>query len=308
MYNGRAAQPSVPSLQRYRTMQLHRLSIIGVGLLGGSIGMAVKSAVTDCEVIGYGHRQDTLKRAIEVGAIDRGTGGFDAAVEGADLIILCTPVGLLGDMLRGISGFLKPGAIVTDVGSTKASVAAAAVEILRGENPFVGSHPMAGSEKRGVEFARADLYRNALCILTPGDRTPASAVEEVEGFWRLLGMHTCRMLPTDHDRALAEVSHLPHALAAALVTMQSPEAMELAGKGFLDTTRIAGGDGGLWRDIFLDNAPNVRTAIAKLRAQLDAVEQLMEPGKGEELRRWLDAAAGKRQALLQEKLREVTPD
>jgi prephenate dehydrogenase len=211
-------------------------------------------------------------------------------------------------MLRGISGFLPSGAIVSDVGSTKASVAAAAIEILPDANPFVGSHPMAGSEKRGVEFARADLYRNALCIVTPTDRTPDSAVEEIEGFWRLLGMHTRRMSPADHDRALAEVSHLPHALAAALVTMQSPEAMELAGKGFLDTTRIAGGDGGLWRDIFLDNAPNVRAAIAKLRAQLDAVENLMEPGKAEELRSWLDAAAGKRQALLQEKLREVTPD
>jgi prephenate dehydrogenase len=308
MYNGRAAAVWFLLYQRYRTMQLHRLSIIGVGLLGGSIGMAVKSAVNSCEVIGYGHRQDTLKRAVEVGAIDRGTNDFRTAVEGADLVILCTPVGLLGDMLRGISGFLKPGAIVTDVGSTKASVAAAAVEILRDLNPFVGSHPMAGSEKRGVEFARADLYRNALCIITPDDRTPASALEDVEGFWRLLGMHTCRMSPADHDRALAEVSHLPHALAAALVTMQSPEAMELAGKGFLDTTRIAGGDGGLWRDIFIDNAPNVRAAIAKLRPQLDAVESLMEPGKGEELRRWLDAAAAKRQALLQEKLREVTPD
>jgi prephenate dehydrogenase len=289
-------------------MQLHRLSIIGVGLLGGSIGMAIKSAVTDCEVVGYGHRQDTLKRAVEVGAIDCGTDDFRTAVEGADLVILCTPVGLLEDMLRGISGFLPPGAIVTDVGSTKASVAAAAVEILREQNPFVGSHPMAGSEKRGVEFARADLYRNALCIVTPDDRTPLSALEEVEGFWRLLGMHTFQMSPTDHDRALAEVSHLPHALAAALVTMQSPEAMELAGKGFLDTTRIAGGDGGLWRDIFIDNAANVRAAIAKLRAQLDVVEQMMEPAKAEELRRWLDAAAAKRQALLQEKLREVTPD
>jgi prephenate dehydrogenase len=221
---------------------------------------------------------------------------------------LCTPVGLLGEMLRGISGFLAPGAIVTDVGSTKASVAAAAIEILHQENSFVGSHPMAGSEKRGVEFARADLYRNALCIVTPSDRTPASTVDEIEAFWRLLGMRTCRMSPTDHDRALAEVSHLPHALAAALVTMQSPEAIELAGKGFLDTTRIAGGDGGLWRDIFLDNAVNVRAAIAKLRAQLDAVEKLMEPAKAEELRQWLDAAAAKRQALLQEKLREVTPD
>jgi prephenate dehydrogenase len=187
-------------------------------------------------------------------------------------------------------------------------VVAAAVEILPDGVPFVGSHPMAGSEKRGVEFARADLYRNALCIVTPSDRTPASAVNEVEGFWRLLGMHTCRMSPADHDRALAEASHLPHALAAALVTMQSAEAMALAGKGFLDTTRIAGGDGGLWRDIFIDNAGNMRASIAKLRDQLDAIEKLMEPGKGEELRKWLDAAAAKRRALLQEKLREVTPD
>jgi prephenate dehydrogenase len=289
-------------------MQLHRLSIIGVGLLGGSIGMAVKSVITDCEIIGYGHREDTLKRAIQVGAIDRGTGDFRSAVEGSDLVILCTPVGLLAEMLRGISGFVKAGAIVTDVGSTKASVVGAAVEILPDGVPFVGSHPMAGSEKRGVEFARADLYRNALCIVTPSDRTPASAVNEVEGFWRLLGMHTCRMSPADHDRALAEASHLPHALAAALVTMQSAEAMALAGKGFLDTTRIAGGDGGLWRDIFIDNAGNMRASIAKLRDQLDAIEKLMEPGKGEELRKWLDAAAAKRQALLQEKLREVTPD
>ena len=289
-------------------MQLHRLSIIGVGLLGGSIGMAAKSVLSDCEIIGYGHRDDTLKRAVQVGAIDRGTGDFRTAVEGADLVILCTPVGLLGEMLKGISPLLKAGAIVTDVGSTKASVVAAAVEILPNEVAFVGSHPMAGSEKRGVEFARADLYRNALCIVTPDEHTPAPAVEEVEAFWRMLGMHTCRLSPAAHDRALAEVSHLPHALAAALVTMQSPEAMALAGKGFLDTTRIAGGDGGLWRDIFLDNSANVRAAIAKLRAQLDAVERLMEPGKGEELRTWLDAAAAKRQALLQEKLREVTPD
>lgn len=245
---------------------------------------------------------------MQVGAIDRGTGDLKSVVTEADLVILCTPVGLLAEMLRGISGFLRPGAIVTDVGSTKASVASAAIEILPDGVEFVGSHPMAGSEKRGVEFARADLFRNSLCIVTPTDSTPSSAVEDVEGFWRMLGMHTCRMTPTDHDRALAEVSHLPHALAAALVTMQSPEAMKLAGKGFLDTTRIAGGDGGLWRDIFLDNAPNLKNAIAKIRGQLDALEKLMEPGKAEELRTWLDAAAAKRQALLQEKLREVTPD
>lgn len=289
-------------------MQLDRLSIIGVGLLGGSIGLALRSVLSDCEIVGYGHRAETLERARQVGAIDRGEGDLRAAVEGADLVILCTPVGLFGDILSGMAGGVKPGAFVTDVGSTKASIVAAAERSLPAGVHFVGSHPMAGSEKRGVEFARADLFQNALCILTPNERTDPKAVVDVEAFWEMLGMRTCRMSPEAHDAALAEVSHLPHALAAALVAMQSPAAMSLAGKGFLDTTRIAGGDGGLWRDIFFDNAANMRAAIARLRAQLDQFEGLLDPSRGEELRQWLDAAAAKRSKLLQEKLREVTPD
>jgi prephenate dehydrogenase len=289
-------------------MQLDRLSIIGVGLLGGSIGLALRSVLSDCEIVGYGHRPETLQRAQQVGAIDRGTTDLRAAVEGSDLVILCTPVGLFGEILLGIGVGLKRGTLVTDVGSTKASVVRQAIETLPEGVHFVGSHPMAGSEKRGVEFARADLFQNALCIMTPTPQTDAAALVSIEEFWRLLGMRTCRMSPDDHDRALAEVSHLPHALAAALVSMQSNEAMKLAGKGFLDTTRIAGGDGGLWRDIFLDNAANVRTALTELRGQLEAFERLLDPARGEELRQWLDAAAAKRQALLQEKLREVTPD
>jgi prephenate dehydrogenase len=289
-------------------MQLDRLSIIGVGLLGGSIGLALRSVLSDCEIVGYGHRSETLQRAQQIGAIDRGTTDLRAAVEGSDLVVLCTPVGLFGEILRGMGGGLKRGSWVTDVGSTKASVVRAAAENLPEGVHFVGSHPMAGSEKRGVEFARADLFQNALCIMTPTERTDSGALEAVESFWRLLGMRTCRMSPEDHDRALAEVSHLPHAVAAAMVGMQSAEALSLAGKGFLDTTRIAGGDGGLWRDIFLDNAANVRGALAELRGQLAAFERLLDPARGEELRQWLDAAAAKRQALLQEKLREVTPD
>lgn len=289
-------------------MQLDRLSIIGVGLLGGSIGLSLRSVLSDCEIIGYGHRQQTLQRAQQVGAIDRGTADLRAAVEGSDLVILCTPVGLFGEILRGIGGGLKGGSLITDVGSTKASVVQAAAENLPEQVHFVGSHPMAGSEKRGVEFARADLFQNALCIMTPTPQTDAGALASVEEFWRLLGMRTCRMSPDDHDRALAEVSHLPHALAAALVGMQSEDALNLAGKGFLDTTRIAGGDGGLWRDIFLDNAENVRRALGHLRGQLEAFERLLDPARAEELRQWLDAAAAKREALLQEKLREVTPD
>ena len=289
-------------------MQLDRLSIIGVGLLGGSIGLALRSVVSGCEIVGYGHRRETLERAEQIGAIDRGTGDLREAVEGSDLVILCTPVGLFPEILRGMTEGLKTGCVVTDVGSTKASVVEAAERTLPTGVQFVGSHPMAGSEKRGVEFAKADLFQNALCIMTPSERTDPRALTQVEAFGGMLGMRTCRMSPADHDRALAEVSHLPHAVAAALVAMQSPDALTLAGKGFLDTTRIAGGNGGLWRDIFLDNATNVRAALARLRGQLEDFERLLDGGKAEELRQWLDAAAAKRQALLREKLREVTPD
>jgi prephenate dehydrogenase len=285
-------------------MQPDRLSILGVGLLGGSIGLAVRDRLTNCQIIGYGHRLATLDRAQQMGAIDRGTTELGSAVTAADLVILCTPVGLFEEVLTGISPFLKPGVIVTDVGSTKASVVAQAHEILPKTAHFVASHPMAGSEKRGVEFARADLYQNALCIMTPTADTDEAALGAVEAFWRLLGMRTCRMSPADHDRTLAEVSHLPHAVAAALVAMQTPDAVRMAGKGFLDTTRIAGGDGGLWRDIFVDNAGNVRAALANLRATLDEFEGLLDPARSEDLRKWLDQVAARREAMLKEKDRE----
>lgn len=284
------------------------MSIIGVGLLGGSIGLAVRSALSDCEIIGYGHRIETLQRAEQIGAIDRGTLDLKEAVAGCDLVILCTPVGRFHEILREIAGTLQSGAIVTDVGSTKQSVVEDAARLLPSTITFVGSHPMAGSEKRGVEFARADLFQNALCILTPTPQSLPAAVASVAEFWQALGMRTCEMTPAEHDAALAEVSHLPHALAAALVAMQSPQAMRLAGKGFLDTTRIAGGDGGLWRDIFLDNGPNMRLALARFRAMLDQFESLLDPAKAEALQKWLDEAAKRRSALLAEKLREVTPD
>lgn len=292
----------------YRTMRLNRVSILGVGLLGGSVGMAVRSRLSSCKIAGYGHRSSTLEKAIEFGAIDEAYATAAEAVRGADLIVVCTPVGLLGEMLRQIGPGLMPGAVVTDVGSTKRSVVAAGEADLPAGAHFVGSHPMAGSEKRGVEFARTDLFENATCIVTPTARTDPGALAMVEEFWRLLGMRTTRLSPEEHDRLLADVSHLPHAVAAALVAMQADAALPLAGKGFLDTTRIAGGDGGLWRDILHDNADNLRLSLARLRAELDHLLSLLEKGQADALETWLNAAAARREALLQQKLREVTPD
>jgi prephenate dehydrogenase len=258
--------------------------------------------------MGYGHRASTLAAAMEIGAIDATAGSPGEAAAQADLVILCTPVGILSQMLEQIAPALKAGAIVTDVGSTKRSVVAVGERLVPKGRFFVGSHPMAGSEKRGVEYARADLFDNATCILTPTDRTDADALATVDKFWQSLGMQTTRLSPEDHDRHLADVSHLPHALAAALVTMQDGAALALCGKGFLDATRIAGGDGALWRDILQDNRDNMRASLARLAEQVDRLAKMLEPGKAKELEGWLNAAAARRETLLRQKLREITPD
>ena len=269
-------------------MQPRRISILGVGLLGGSIGLAVKSRLSGSRVVGYAHRPETLDAALKAGALDEGYGDLGRAVAGADLVILCTPVGMFEPLLAQLSPLLKPGALVSDVGSTKRSVVRSAEELLPPGIHFVGSHPMAGSEKKGVQFARADLYEGALCILTPTPKTDPQSLERIEVFWAALGMRTCRISPEEHDRRLAAVSHLPHALAAALVAMQDPASLALAGKGFADMTRIAGGDGALWRDIFLDNRDNVADAIRQLQAQLEHVLRMIEGNQAEALEAWLD--------------------
>jgi prephenate dehydrogenase len=285
-----------------------QLTILGVGLLGGSIGLALRSLRPQCRIVGCGHRQSTLDRAIEVGAIDAGTTDPAAAVAGSDLVILCTPVGLFDSILKTIAGALAAGCVVTDVGSTKRSVVRLAESILPDSVDFAASHPMAGSEKRGVEFARADLFRNALCILTPSAKTRPTALQQVDDFWRLLGMRTIRLSPQEHDRRLSDVSHLPHVLAAALIAMQEDSSLNLCGQGFLDTTRIAGGDGALWRDILLDNADNLRQSLHNLQAQLSSVLSMLDSQHTDELRTWLDRAAQRREQLLERKLREIRPD
>lgn len=280
------------------------MSILGVGLLGGSLGLAARTVFPDCQIVGYGHRKTTLDRARELGAIDIGYDNPSDAVRDADLVILCTPVGRLASLLHEVANSLRPGALITDVGSTKRQVVTSARSALPDSVHFVGSHPIAGSEKRGVEHARADLFQNALCILTPAPDTHPQALANVEQFWRNIGMRTRQVSPEAHDRMLAFVSHLPHALMAALVSAQPDDALDIAGRGFLDATRIASGDGALWRDILLENADNLKLTFAAVREQLACIEQMLDAPEGTvRLEEWLNAAAERREALLQRKQR-----
>ena len=275
-------------------MEAKRISILGVGLLGGSMGLAIKSRLKGCRVVGYGHRPATIDAALKIGALDEGYTSIAPAVAGADMIVLCTPVGLFESILEELRERVGPQTVITDVGSTKRSIVQLAMKLLPHPGQFVGSHPMAGSEKRGVEHARADLYDGGLCILTPTDQTDPAAIQKVEELWLALGMRLCRVSPQEHDRRLADVSHLPHALAAALMSIQEPQSIPLAGKGFHDMTRIAGGDGVLWRDIFLDNRDNVLLGIGRLKQRLDLLSDMLENNQDQALRDWLNQVAARR--------------
>lgn len=287
-------------------LEMLELTIVGVGLLGGSIGLGLKSANLSVRITGLGHRRETLERAVEFGAIDRWTLDPAEAVRTADLVILCTPVSLFESMFRQIARSLRAGAVVTDVGSTKRTVVKLAERILPEHARFVGSHPMAGSEKRGVEYARADLFANATCIITPTAGTDAQAMSRVEQIWKHLGMRLVHLSPEEHDAAVSDISHLPHVLAAALISMQSREAMPLVGKGFLDTTRVASGDAQLWRDILLDNRDNLRASMERLEKEISLLRRLLSPSRAEALTQWLASAARRRDELVMEKLKEVS--
>jgi prephenate dehydrogenase len=274
---------------------IHHVTIIGVGLLGGSTGLAIKAQGGGIRVAGVGRRAASLRTAMKIGAIDSAHLDISEAVPLSDLVILATPVGTFENCLRSIKPHLKKGAIVTDVGSTKGAVVRLASRVLGPCGPFVGSHPMAGSEHRGPAFARADLQAGANCIVTPTPRTPPVAVRRVEAFWRALGMRTVRMSPRDHDRAVAEISHLPQALASLLMSLPKAQHLKLAAGGFRDMTRLAGSDAQMWRDIFLTNPAAILDALDRFGRSLTHLREMVKQGDSRGLEKFFAAAQTRRQ-------------
>jgi prephenate dehydrogenase len=276
------------------TKKLRHVTIIGVGLLGGSLGLAVKARNPRVRIAGVGRRMESLKEALEVGAID--TAHLDAREPAArtDLLVLATPVCAFERHLRAVAPVLPGRAVVTDVGSTKALVVRAARRILGARGPFVGSHPMAGSERKGVAFARADLLEGATCVLTPTATTPPGLVRRLERFWRELGMRTVRMAPAAHDDAMARVSHLPHLLAGLLMTLARRGDLDVSAGGFRDATRMAGGDPEMWRDILLTNRGAILDAIDDLDESLIHLRDLIDLGDADGIEKFLSAAKARR--------------
>lgn len=259
-----------------------RLALIGVGLIGGSFARALRAAGKVDVVIGFDSQPDALRRATDLGVIDQSAESAARAVERADLAMIATPVGSMQDVLQAIAPHLAPAAIVTDVGSTKASVIAAARhELGSAFERFVPGHPIAGREHSGVEYSEAALFNDKLFICTPVDRTDAEAVRQVEALWRSVGCHTDRMTPEVHDTVFAAVSHLPHLLAFALVAQiaADPDAARkfaLAGAGFRDFTRIAASSPALWSDVCIANRDALGDELRQHRNLLAELQQAID--------------------------------
>ena len=272
-----------------------------MGLLGSSVTLSAKRELARSRVVGYSHRDSTRQKAREYGVAHKIADTLEKAVAGADLVILATPIQTFEDYFKQMAPHLKDGCIVTDVGSTKTLPHQwAATHLPKGV--YVGSHPIAGSEKRGVEFARDDLLVNARCILTRVRGTRAAAIEVLSEFWSKLGCNVEMMSPANHDRIFGMVSHLPHLTATALVNSVSLQNIKFAGRGFIDTTRVASGPSNVWTDILMTNSETCVEAIEKLVAQLQTLQDAISAGDMQEVNKILARAGQKRAKLIQYKI------
>jgi prephenate dehydrogenase len=258
-------------------MRTTTLVVVGVGLIGGSLGLGARRRGAVARVVGV-DRGPVLDRALARGILDEACLDLPSAAACADLVVFCTPVDVIASQVLAAASACRPGTVLTDTGSTKAAI----VREVRGRPPagvaFVGGHPLAGSEKHGPDHADADLFDGRLVILTPEGGADEEAARRVAAFWQALGAKVRRMGAEEHDRALALTSHLPHLLASALAGVLPPGLSDLTATGFRDTTRLAAGDPTLWAGIFQSNRAAVLAALDRLEGQLNRFREALAAG------------------------------
>ncbi|MBI5574533.1 MAG: prephenate dehydrogenase [Elusimicrobia bacterium] len=268
-----------------------KIAIIGVGLIGGSIGLAIKSEVgsrdrrksplekSKVKIIGIGRNLKRLKLAKKIGAVDEITTDIKRGVKDADIVFVCLPVGLIAETVKNILPYCKKDTIITDVGSVKQPIVSEvekfftqSLNLSISQSPaFIGGHPIAGSEKTSVKYASKELFENAVVVLTPTNKTDKKSLDIVKKLWKKMQAKVKIMSPVRHDKILAMTSHLPHAIAFALVNLA--DNFEFVGNGFKDTTRIASSDPEMWADIIFNNRTNVRQAIKRIKFELEKIEK-----------------------------------
>jgi prephenate dehydrogenase len=281
-------------------VQFRKITIIGVGLLGGSIGLAAKERGFAREIAGFVRRAASLKECEKAGAVDFATTDLPAAVWNADLVILCTPLAQMNPLVKQMLPALKRDAIVTDVGSVKVGVVRELESLVQKSGAhFVGSHPMAGAEKTGVAAARADLFANAVCVVTPTKKSNAVAVHKVEQFWKSLGARVLKLPPEQHDLLVSRTSHLPHVVAATLANLVLNPAnpknqAALCANGFRDTTRIASGSPEMWCDIALANKKNLTKSVDAFVVELEKFQKLLNKADAKAISKFFETAKSRR--------------
>ncbi len=283
-----------------------KAAILGTGLIGASIGLALKQRKLAEQVIGLARRETTLQTAVKIGAIDSGVTRLKEAIRGADLVIFAAPIQASIELIKQtgkLAGSLGEKPLLTDACSTKVAIVKAAEEFLPKELDFIPGHPMAGAETAGPQYARGDLFEGATWVITPTQASSPEALDRAEGLIRALGANSLCLSPESHDRMAAAVSHMPHLLSVALieqaaeVARRQPEVWQVAASGFRDMTRLASGNAEVWRDICLTNSQRIADAIANYRHGLENIEKLLREQKGPDLQQLLSDAQQLRKKL-----------
>lgn len=281
-------------------MKWDTVAIVGVGLIGGSLGLALKKRKLARRVVGIGRRASSLAKARRAGAVDTTTTRLERGTAEAEVIVFCTPVSRIAEQVRQVVACCDPSSVLTDVGSTKRLIVSELDDLDPGGPggaAFVGSHPLAGSEQQGVASARADLFQGRVCVMTPTRRTPRRAQDQVRGLWEAVGAEVVVMSPEAHDRALAYTSHVPHLVAAALAASLPERHQKLAASGMRDTTRIAAGDPELWTEIFAQNSESLLEGLGEFEEQLAQYRHVLETNDLENLQKLLAKAKQSRDRL-----------
>ena len=276
------------------------VTIIGVGLLGGSLGLALKQRNLAKTVRGVGRKQSSLDTALNIGAIDQGFLALEEAAIGADLIVVCTPANAVPDTLDALRPLCSKHTVVTDVASTKSVICAHARKAWANPFRFVGSHPMAGSEKFGPEFATPDLYNDAVVFIEVHNDHAADAYRSVSDLWTQVGARVMPINPIRHDQWVARTSHIPHIAAAAIAQLidNPTEASPFVGNGFRDTTRVAEGRPELWRDICLTNPEAIVAGLRAMGHNLNAMADAIDSGNADHIESFFEKGVNARKSVL----------
>lgn len=283
-----------------------RVALIGLGLIASSMFHAMKRADVAGEVVGYARSQATRDVAREIGLCDRVEDDVAACVAGADLVVLCVPIGAMETVAKAIAPHLKPGAVVSDAGSTKRAVIAAIAPHLPENVHFIPAHPLAGTEQSGPNSGFAELFDNRWCLLTPLDGTDADELQRYKSFWRALGSNVDEMDPDHHDLVLAVTSHTPHLIAYTMVgvaddlgRVTDSEIVKYSAAGFRDFTRIAASDPTMWRDVFLSNKDATLEILGRFTEELFALQRAIRTGDGDHLHEYFTRTRAIRRGIIE---------